>query len=144
MNAKILLIAVGIIVILAYFYLDSPDSFFVKFVDELSPVNWEEVSERNIIKNSIPISLLEKINGNCKVKAENFNLIIDHEYFIRSEQLAKQLQYDPDEETLVIPCDDLEGQKSRLNVWYATEEAKKYPTKYEHFVTPWNETGSEK
>jgi len=144
MNAKILLIAVGIIVILAYFYLDSPDSFFVKFVDELSPVNWEEVSERNIIKNSIPISLLEKISSNCKVKAENFNLIIDHEYFIRSEQLAKQLQYDPDEETLVIPCDDLEGEKSRLNVWYATEEAKKYPTKYEHFITPWNETGSEK
>jgi len=64
--------------------------------------------------------------------------------FVKGDELGRKFQYDREAETLVLPCDDLEGEKSRLNIWYATEQAKEHPTKYEYFITPWNETESEK
>jgi len=32
------------------------------------------------------------------------------------------------------------GEKSRLNVWYMLEESPNHPTKYEYFITEWEET----
>jgi hypothetical protein len=139
-NQKIfVIIATGLVVVGAYYSINS-DTLFGKFLDQFSPVNWDEVRERDIIKNSIPIILLETKNGDCKVHGEKFDLIIDHQYFIRSNELVQKLQYDREEKTLIIPCDELAGEKSRLNVWYMLEESTNHPTKYEYFITEWEET----
>jgi len=101
---------------------------------------WDEVRERDIVKNSIPIIYQENLKGgDCSVYAENFDIIIEHKYFVRGEELADKLNYDKEKNTLIISCDKLYGEKSRLNVWYVLEESPKYPEKYEYFITKWEE-----
>ena len=138
MNQKLIFIAICGAVILAYFFIDTSGTIFEVVSDQLIPPNWNEVRERDIVKNSIPIVFLEKNNDNCKFKAENFNLIIDHPYFVRSQQLVTELKYDRENETLIMPCQNILEEKSRLNVWYAVEEADRHAKKYEYFITSWD------
>jgi len=131
------------IVIVISFYFYSSDSILGTINENFSAPIWDEVHERDIVKNSIPIIYQETLkNGNCSVYGEKFNLIIEHEYFIRGEELADKLNYDKEKNTLILSCDKLEGEKSRLNVWYALEESPKYPEKYEYFITKWEENDS--
>jgi len=137
---KIFVIAMAGLVIFAFFYVPRSDSLFGSLIESFSGPNWDEVSERNIVKNSIPVIKLEEQGTKCKVKAEKFDVIIDHSYFIRGNELAKELNYDRANDTLLISCNILKGEKSRLNIWYATEEAEKHSKKYQYFITPWNES----
>ena len=135
---KIFVIAMGVLVIFAFLYVPQSNTLFGSFFESFSEPNWNEVSERNIVKNSIPVILVEKKGTECKVQAEKFDVIIDHYYFIRGNELAKELNYDRANETLLISCNLLKGEKSRLNIWYATEEAEKHAKKYQYFVTIWD------
>ena len=128
-----------VILVAAYFYLDTSNTLFGVISDKITPVNWDEVKPREIVKNSIPIELLETNGHSCKGTAKTFDGIINHQYFVRGAELAEKLHYDIDAKTLIIPCDELKGEKSRLNVWYVVEESPKHSLKYEYFVTPWNE-----
>jgi len=139
-NDLIFLIAIGIVIILVLIYMPIEKSMFGVFLEQFSKVNWNEVKERNIVKNSIPIIFLEEKGSSCIVNAENFDLIISHEYFERSADLERELNYDSESDTLLVSCDLLDGEKSRLHVWYALKESEKHPTKYEYFITPWNVT----
>ncbi len=139
-NDLIFLIAIGIVIILVLIYMPIEKSMFGVFLEQFSKVNWNEVKERNIVKNSIPIIFLEEKDSSCIVNADNFDLIISHEYFERSADLERELNYDGENETLLVSCDLLDGEKSRLHVWYALKESEKHPTKYEYFITPWNVT----
>jgi len=137
---KIFVIGMAGLVIFAFFYIPQSDSLFGSFFESFSEPNWDEVNERNIVKNSIPIILLEEQGAKCKMKAEKFDVIIDHPYFIRGDELANELSYDRTNATLLVSCDLLKGEKSRFNVWYATEEAKKHSTKFQYFITFWDKT----
>ena len=79
---KLFVIAIIILIIFSFFYMQESDSLFNLFLDQFSGVNWEEVKDREIVKNSIPIMLMEKIDGECKMSAQKFDLIVDHEYFV--------------------------------------------------------------
>ncbi len=136
---KIFVIAIGVLVIFAFLYVPQSNTLFGSFFESFSEPNWNEVSERNIVKNSIPVTLVEKKGTECKVQAEKFDVIIDHSYFIRGNELAKELNYDRANDTLLISCNILKGEKSRLNIWYATEEAEKHAKKYQYFVTIWDD-----
>ncbi len=136
---KIFVIAMAGLVIFAFFYVPRSDSLFGSLIESFSGPNWDEVSERNIVKNSIPVIKLEEQGTKCKVKAEKFDVIIDHSYFIRGNELAKELNYDRANDILLISCNILKGEKSRLNIWYATEEAEKHAKKYQYFVTIWDD-----
>ena len=140
---KIFTIAMAALVIIAIIYFQRSDSLLGSWLEQFSEPNWDEVAERNIVKNSIPIVLLEEQDEKCKVTAQRFDVIIVHPYFIRGNELAQELNYDKDGETLVLPCDLLESEKSRLNVWYALEESSKHSKKYQYFITSWNETMSD-
>ena len=138
-NSKTILIIAIVVSVAAFYFYDASNSLLGVVLDPFTAPNWDEVANRNIVKNSIPIILLdETFGGQCKVSVENFELIISHQYFVKSNQLVNELKYDPLEKTLLVSCDKLVGEKSRLHVWYATEEAKKHPTKYEYFVTAWD------
>jgi len=139
---KIFAIAMAALVIIAIIYFQRSDTLLGSWLEQFSEPNWDEVAERNIVKNSIPI-VLEEQDGKCKVSAQKFDVIIEHPYFIRGNELARELNYDIDGKTLVVPCDLLEGEKSRLNVWYALEESPKHSQKYQYFITSWNETMSD-
>lgn len=128
-------IAAGLILIFA----TNENSLVFLFFNQYTPVVWEEVIERNIVRSSIPIEILDTENDNCIVSAKNFDKIVDHQYFVKSENIIEELKYDRNDETLSIPCDLLEGDKSRLNVWFVVEESPKHPNKYEYFVSPWEE-----
>jgi len=136
---KIFVIAMAILVIFAFFYIPQSDSLFGSFLESFSGPNWDELSERNTVKNSIPIILLEEQGTKCLVKAEKFDVIVDHPYFIRGNELAQELNYDKANETILLSCDQLKGEKSRLDIWYATEEAQKHAMKYQYFITTWEE-----
>jgi len=137
---KIFAIGMAALVIFAFFYLQRTDSLLGSWFEQFSEPNWDEVAERNIVKNSIPIVILEELDGKCMVTGHKFDVIIEHPYFIRGNEFARELNYDSDEKTLMVHCDLLEGEKSRLNVWYALEESPKHSMKYQYFITPWNET----
>ena len=139
-NDLIFLIAIGIVVILVLIYMPIEESMFGVFLEQFSKVNWNEVKERNIVKNSIPIIFSEEKGSSFIVNADNFDLITSHEYFVRSADLERELNYDSESDTLLISCDLLDGEKSRLHVWYAIKESEKHATKYEYFITPWNVT----
>ena len=141
---KIFLIVTIGIVAAVFFYNPVENSFFNFLFAEFVEVDWDEVKPRNIVKNSIPINLIEKMNGKCMVTENKFDYIIDHQYFIRANELARELNYDSENSTLMLPCDQLEGEKSRLHVWYVVEESPKHSKKYQYFVTPSNETSSER
>ena len=112
------------------------NSILGQFLEKYSTPDWSEVKERNIVKNSIPIIILERSKNDCTINAENFEYVIDHQYFTRSEKLAKELHYDKENKTLIIPCDEITEEKSKLHVWYATEEALNHSEKYEYFIKP--------
>jgi len=137
---KIFVIGAAALVIIAALFLQSSDTLFGAFLEQYTEPNWDEVIERNIVKNSIPVTLLEEDGSKCKVKAQKFDVIIEHQYFIRGEELAQELNYDKENETLMLSCELLKGEKSRLNIWYATEESQKHSKKYEYYVTTWDET----
>ena len=136
---KIFVIGMAALVIFAFFYIQNPNTLLGSVIHDLSEPNWDEVLKRNIVKQTIPITLLEENLGSCTVLAERFGIIIDHNYFVRGEELAAQLNYDREKETLEIPCDLLHGEKSILKIWYATEESELHSKKFEYFVIPWKE-----
>jgi hypothetical protein len=142
-DQKIFLIVMVALVIIAFFFFQSSDTILGSLIEPYTKPNWDEVPEKHIVKSSIPIILLEGKNGICKMTAQKFNVIIEHPYFIRGNELAEELNYDKEDETIILSCDLVELGKSKLNVWYAVEESSKHSKKYQYFITPWNETQSD-
>lgn len=135
MKEKIIVGVLAIAVIVVIFSTDISDSVLGQIMEQYTPPDWSEVQERNIVKNSIPISVIEKSGNDCLVNAENFEHIIDHRYFKRSEELVKELHYNKEDKTLLISCNIISEESSQLHVWYATSEALMHSEKYEYFIT---------
>lgn len=135
MKEKIIILALVVLIGVVVLSTDVSNSVLGKLFNVYLPPDWSQVQERNIVKNSIPITLLEEQGENCIVTAENFDYIIDHQYFKRANQLANELQYDKESKTLMIPCDIIPEKNSKLHVWYATDKAINHSLKYEYFVT---------
>jgi len=142
-DQKIFVIAMVALVIITFFFFQSSDSLLGSLIEPYSEPNWDEVPEKHIVKNSIPIVLLEGTGGICKMSAQRFDVIIEHSYFIRGNELAEKLKYDKENQTIILSCDLVELGTSRLNVWYAVEESAKHSKKYQYFITSWNETKSD-
>lgn len=139
---KIFVIVAATLVLFALYFIPLSQGYLGLLFDVFTEPNWDEVHERYIVKNAIPINLIEQTNGKCKVTAHYFDSIINHRYFIRGKELANELQYDTDNETIMLPCDILEDEKSELNIWYVKEESPRHSNKYQYFVTTWSETSS--
>ena len=138
---KYFVVGMAVLVVVAFFYMQDKESLLSEFFVGFAPPDWDEVSPRDIVKNSIPITLIgTNDNRNCIVEAMLFHSIIDHRYFVKGEQLANELNYNRNLNTLTIPCEKLVTDKSELTIWYATEEAGKHATKYQYWINPWNNT----
>ena len=139
-NDKFFVIGAAVLVVFAFFYMQDKNSLLSEFFEFYAPPDWDEVSPRDIVKNSIPITLLGVDDSGCAVEAMRFDSIIDHRYFVKGEQLADELNYKRELNRLTVPCEELHGEKSELVIWYATEEAGKHATKYQYWINPWNNT----
>jgi len=135
---KIFVILAGIGVVIALSYSLESDSYLGLVFESFSEPNWDEIHPLYVVENSIPVTLMESINGNCVVSANNFDIIIDHKYFKRGEELAQNLKYDRENETIHLPCDSLKGEKSQLNIWYVTDESPNHANKFQYFVSVWD------
>jgi len=128
----------AVLLVAAYFYLDTSDTLFGVVSDPFLPLNWDEIHPRDIVKNSIPIELLETNGNSCTVTGKNFVMITAGPHFDRNHEVTEKLQYDAQEMTLIVPCEELQGEKSRLNVWHVVEEAPTHSLKWEYFITAWD------
>ena len=93
-KSQVIFLAASIcLVIFGFIYSLNSETLFGKLLDQVKPVDWDKIFPRNIIKNSIPIEILENQNGICNVKAESFQLILKAPEFIKSQDLARELDY---------------------------------------------------
>jgi hypothetical protein len=138
-----LLVAGSILVIYAVIFIPVEESYFGVILEIPSDPKWDEISPRYIVKNSIPITLMEKDGQNCLLDASNLDKIINHAYFVKGEEIASNLNYNSKDHTIMIPCEVLHGEKSRLEIWYVTEDSPNHAAKYQYFITPWNDTKSD-
>lgn len=133
------------LVIFGFVYSLNSETIFSKFLDQVKPIKWNDVLPRNIIKSAIPIEIIENQNGICDIKAENFQLILKSSEFKKSQDLARELQYNNDTKTIQLSCDKLPGEvipghKDKLHVWFVREESEKFSSRYQYFVTISNVT----
>lgn len=136
---QIITISLAVTLIAVILGTNISDSALGGIFEQFTPPDWSEVKDRNIVKNSIPITILETQGADCLVSAKNFNYIIEHNYFKRSQDLANELQYDKENETIIVSCDRIPNDTSKLDVWYATDEAIHHAEKYEYFITSIND-----
>ena len=132
---KLLVIGVSIAIIGAFFYMPWEDSYFGLILDGITEPEWTEILPRNVVKNSIIFEIINDENGQCLSTADRLDGIVDHDYFVRSEELIKDIKYDREKQTMVLPCSQIPDDQARLHVWYVVEESQKYSTKYHYFVT---------
>ena len=137
---KIFVLVAVAFVIVVFVFAPWQNSYFGLFVDNFSEPNWNDLNPHDVVKNSVSLTLMEKTDTNCKMSAENLNSVIEHQYFVRGKEFAQAVKYDAKNNTVVLPCEMIDGEKSRLHVWYIKEEAPKHGGTYKYFVTPWNDT----
>lgn len=130
--------AVGIVlVVIGIFYVNNSNSLFYSLTEPLLPVNWDEVIKRDIVKTTFLLTLLEENGDMCVVSLRAFNELITHVYFDRGNELGNELQFNSENSTITVPCEQLGEEKSKLEVWFAVPEASSHATKYEYWITPW-------
>ena len=76
---KIFVIGAAALVVVAALFFQSSDTLFGAFLEQYTEPNWDEVTERNIVKNSIPVTILEEQGSKCNVTEQKFDdIIIKH------------------------------------------------------------------
>jgi len=135
---KIFVIIAGIGLLLVLLFVPISDSYLGLLFNAFSDPDWNKIPSLYLVKNSIPIILIESNDDVCLMNAQNFDTIISHKYFINSDDLVNVLNFDKIEKTITISCDELIDEKSRLNVWYIVEESPQHAGKFQYFITKWN------
>ena len=137
---KIFVLAAASATVIIFVFAPWQGSYFGLLFGSIIGPNWDELSPHDIVKNDIPLTLLAKSDGSCKMFAENLGNVIDHQYFVRGMEFARDVKFDPKNSTIVIPCEISDQDKSRLHVWYIKAESAKDGGDYKYFITPWNDT----
>ncbi len=151
--SKIFVIAAAVLVVIGFTYSMDKDTLFGTLVEPLAPVDWTEVKPKYVIEYSIPITIIEENGNDCTVYAKGFYSLTTHGKFTRSAELASKLKYDNSTDTLVIQCDQMQGDPSEFTAWYVSPESNVHKDKYEYYIDPydgtlgrgvnyWNQTGS--
>ena len=126
----------AILVILALVFLQTEDSVIGIVVEELSGPDWSNITPREVIKTSFLVIVLESINEkDCKLKAGEISAVLTHADFKKSEEFARKVQYNNEDNTIILPCESLSGEKLKFNIWYITEDAKNHATKYTYWLS---------
>ena len=112
----------------------SNNTFLGTILESVQEPEWEELPPRNIVKHTIPITLLER-NNECLVTAIRLNIILEQAEFTNRDALASELNYDDKEQTIKIRCEELVGETSNLHIWFIIPDSPKYADRFTYFVT---------
>lgn len=137
---KIFVLVAAAVVIVVFIFVPWSNSYFGLLLDTFTGPNWDDLNPHDVVKNVIPITLIERTDSNCKMSAENIGNVIEHQYFIRGKEFAQTVKFDAKNSSVVLPCEMIADEKSRLHVWYIKEEDPRHGGTYKYFVTPWNDT----
>jgi len=137
---KIFVLVAAAVVIIVFIFVPWSNSYFGLLLDTFTGPNWDELSPHDVVKNVIPITLIDRVDNNCKMSAKNLDPIIEHQYFVRGKEFAQAINYDAKNSSIILPCEMVGDEKSRLHVWYVIEEAPRHGGKYKYFVTLLNDT----
>ena len=137
---RIFVLVAACVLVVIFVFAPWQNSYFGLFVNMLTGPNWDELNPHDVVKNSVALILIEKTDRYCKMSAENLNNVIEHQYFVRGQEFAQEVKYDAKKSTVVLPCEMIQSEKSRLHVWYIKGDAPNFGGKYKYFVTPWNDT----
>jgi len=106
--------------------------------------DWENIHPLYLVKSSTIITMIEKNGNDCLVEGAKIWDIMNHPYFLKVNEFGEKINYNNSTNVITIPCQELQGDESRLHVWYITEEAPKDAGKYKYFITAVEKTGTEK
>lgn len=123
-----------IIAVIILASISSEDTIFGVIIEPITEPKWDELKPRDVVKNTIPITVLER-NGDCLVSAEKLDLILNHGEFIQSDKLERKLNYDREKNTIKIGCDKLIDDAMNLHIWFIIPEATKSAGKFTYFIT---------
>jgi len=133
---KIIFFVLIVVVALTFMFIPWYDySILGKVIEPIMPADWENISERNTVENTVLLSLIEERREGCLVYSDRLSSMFDHDYFIHSSEMQKQLQYNEGAQTLVVPCENMQDEQLRLHLRYVKQEAPKDGTKYEYTFT---------
>ena len=136
----IAIIIVGIVLVYGPWEKSVIGIIFEPFIEP----DWEKIIEHDLVKSSVIISMTEKNGSTCLVEAAKIHDIINHSYFVKSNEFGEKINYNNSTNVITIPCNELQGDESRLHVWYVVKEAPEHAEKYKYFITAPEETGIEK
>jgi len=127
---SIAIIVAGIILV----NIVSEDTILGVITESFREPEWDGLKPRDVVKNTIPITVLEK-NGNCLVSAERLDIIFDHTEFIQSDRLERELNYDREKNTIKIGCGGLTDDTMNFHIWFVIPEASKSAERFTYFIT---------
>ena len=139
-----LFVIIGIILVGVIFFYGPWEKSIVGVIFEpfLEP-NWEKIQEQHLIKSSTILTMMGKNGDDCLVEGTKIFDIVNHPYFLKANEFAKKINWNNSTNTITIPCQKLQGDESRLHVWYVAEEAPEHAGKYKYFITAVEETNIE-
>ena len=137
---RLFVLVAACVLIAIFVFAPWQNSYFGLFIEMFTGPNWNDLNPHDVVKNSVPLTLIEKTENNCKMFAENLNNVVGHQYFVHGQEFAQAVKYDAENNTIVLPCEMVDGEKSRLHVWYIKEDVARHGGAYKYFVTPWTDT----
>ena len=137
---KIFVLVAAGAVFAAFIFAPWSNSYFGLFLDIFREPDWNDVSPHDIVKNAISMTLINKTDHGCKMSTQNLNNVVEHPYFVHGKDFAHEIKFNMNDETIVLPCEKIVDEKSKLHVWYIIEDAPRFGGKYKYFVTLFNDT----
>jgi len=137
---KIFVVVAAAMVIVALFYFPLSNSYLGFLLKSFEEPEWETISPKYIVKNSLLISQIENNGEKCKLSAKGLDGIVEHQFFTQANDFTNKVNYNSNDETIELPCNILPEKESRLHVWYVTQDSPNFPNSYKYYVSPLSET----
>jgi len=141
---KVFVLIAAILVVIVFVFGPWEKSYVGVILDPIIEPDWEKIQEHHLIKSSTMLTVIEKNGNDCLVEGAKIWDIINHPYFLKANEFGKKINFKNTTNVITIPCQELQGDKSRLHVWFVTEEAPKDAGKYKYFITAVDETVEDK
>ena len=132
---KVFVLIGAILVVIVFVFGPWEKSYVGVILDPIIEPDWEKIHPLYLVKSSTMLTLIEKNGNDCLVEGTKIWDIINHPYFLKANEFGKKINFKNTTNVITIPCHELQGDESRLHVWFVAEEAPEHAGKYKYFIT---------
>jgi len=132
---KVFVLIAAILVVIVFVYGPWEKSYVGVILDPIIKPDWGKIQEQHLIKSSTMLTMIENNGNDCLVEGAKISDIINHPYFLKANEFGKKINFKNTTNVITIPCHKLQGDESRLHVWFVAEEAPEHAGKYKYFIT---------